>query len=350
MVINISDSMKVAMYYNNKDIRIEEQEVPRISNDELLVKVMASGICGSDVMEWYRIKKAPLVLGHEIAGIVEKAGSNVDEFKKGDRVFVTHHVPCNTCRYCLKGEHTICHLLHSTKFYPGGFAEYLRVPTINVDRGTFLLPDKVSFDQGTFIEPLACVVRGFHKAKYKPAQSVLILGSGIAGLLHIRLAKAYGATKIFATDVSSYRLELAKKSGADEVFHATEDVASLVQKQNDGRLADFVVLTAGVPSAVTQAFSCVEDGGTILLFAPTNPGETIPLEFFEVWNKQIHVTSTYAGAGRDILESIDLLSSETIVVDDLISHKLPLTEAKKGFELVANADKSMKVILLPHTN
>ena len=117
MVISISNSMNVAMYYNNKDVRIEQQDIPKISEDEILVKVMASGICGSDVMEWYRIKKAPLVLGHEIAGIVEKTGENVDKFKPGDRVFVTHHVPCNACRYCLQGEHTICETLHSTKFY-----------------------------------------------------------------------------------------------------------------------------------------------------------------------------------------------------------------------------------------
>ena len=348
MVISISNSMKVAMYYNNKDVRIEQQQIPEISDDEILVKVMASGICGSDVMEWYRIKKAPLVLGHEIAGIVEKTGKNVNKFKPKDRVFVTHHVPCNTCRYCLQGEHTICETLHSTKFYPGGFAEYLRTPAINVDRGTFLLPDNVSFDEGTFVEPLACVVRGFHKADFKPAKSVLVLGSGIAGLLHIKLAKAYGATKVFATDLSEYRLQLAKKSGADNVFHATEDIEKNVRKHNDGRLADIVVLTAGVPVAVKQAFSCVEDGGTVLLFAPTTPGEKIPLDFFELWNKQIHVTSTYAGAGRDIMESIDLLSSKTITVTDLISHKLPLTEAKKGFSLVAEADESMKVILLPH--
>lgn len=108
------------------------------------------------------------------------------------------------------------------------------------------------------------------------------------------------------------------------------------------------MLTAGVPVAVKQAFSCVEDGGTVLLFAPTTPGEKIPIDFFELWNKQIHVTSTYAGAGRDIMESIDLLSSKTITVTDLISHKLPLTKAKKGFSLVDEADESMKVILLPH--
>ncbi len=345
----MSKSMNVAMYYNNNDIRIEQQQIPSISDDELLVKIMASGICGSDVMEWYRIKKAPLVLGHEIAGTIEKTGKNVKTFNKGDRVFVTHHVPCNTCRYCLSGDHTNCHLLHSTKFYPGGFAEYLRVPAINVDRGTFLLPEKMSYDEATFIEPLACVVRGFHQASYEPAKTVLVLGSGIAGMLQIKLAKAFGATNIFATDLSQHRLKLAQNIGADHVFHATEDISSRIKEHNNGRLADFVILTAGVPSALKQAFSCVEPGGTVLLFAPTSPGEEIPIDFFSLWNKQINIVSTYAGAGRDIIEAIDLIASQTIVVTDLISHKLPLTEAKKGFSLVAEADESMKVILLPHS-
>lgn len=340
--------MNVAMYYNNNDVRIERQPIPSLSDDEILIKIMASGICGSDVMEWYRIKKAPLVLGHEISGIVKEVGKDVKGFKAGDRVFATHHVPCNTCRYCLHDDHTNCHLLHSTTFYPGGFAEYVRIPAVNVDRGTFHLPETMSFDQGTFIEPLACVIRGFRKACFTPVKSVLVLGSGIAGMLHIKLANAYGSTRVFATDISEYRMDLAKKIGANEVFHATDDVSSLLRKHNDGRLADIVVLTAGVSAAVKQAFSCVELGGTVVLFAPTMPGEKIPLDLFDIWNKQIHVVSTYAGAGKDILDAIDLLSSSKVTIEDLITHKLPLTDAQKGFHLVAEADESMKVILLPH--
>lgn len=342
------EKMKVAMYYNNKDVRIQQQPIPSLLDGEILVRIMASGLCGSDVMEWYRIKKAPLVLGHEISGIVEQVGNDVECFKAGDRVFVTHHVPCNTCRYCSHDDHTNCHLLHSTTFYPGGFAEYVRVPAINVDRGTFHLPESMSFDTGTFIEPLACVIRGFRKIGFTPARSVLILGSGIAGLLHIKLARAYGASRIFATDLSKYRLDLAKKIGADVVFHATDDVKNLLRMHNDNHLADLVVLTAGVPAAVKQAFSCVEPGGTILLFAPTAPGEKISLDLFDTWNKQIQVVSTYAGVGKDILDAIALLSSSQITVDDLITHRLPLIEAQKGFKLVAEADESMKVILHPH--
>ncbi|UCG81599.1 MAG: alcohol dehydrogenase catalytic domain-containing protein, partial [Desulfobacterales bacterium] len=152
--------MRVAMYYNNKDIRIEEMSVPSIGPGEVLVRIEASGICGSDVMEWYRIKRAPLVLGHEIAGEVVEVGEGVDRYKKGDRVVASHHVPCNTCRYCLSGHHTVCDTLRGTSFDPGGFAEYVRLPAINVDRGVYHVPNEVSFEEATFTEPLACVLRG----------------------------------------------------------------------------------------------------------------------------------------------------------------------------------------------
>ena len=341
------EKMKVAMYYSNNDVRIEEMPVPEISDDELLVKVIASGICGSDVMEWYRLKKAPLILGHEISGIIEKVGKNVKKFKKGDRIFVTHHVPCNTCNFCQDDQQTLCHTLHNTKFYPGGFAQYLRIPEINIQYGTFILPDEVSFDEGTFIEPLACVVRGLRIAHYKKGKTVIVLGSGMAGLLNIKLAKAYGAKKVFATDIDDYRLKLAKKVGADVVFDAKDDIVKQIKNQNNGKLADFVILCAGAPSAVKQAIEAVEFGGTILWFAMTPPGVEVPVPFFDIWNKQIKMYSTYAGAGDDITEAIDLLKNKKIDVNDMISHKLPMDKTPEGFKLVANAEESMKVIIEP---
>jgi L-iditol 2-dehydrogenase len=298
-------------------------------------------------MEWYRLKKAPLVLGHEIAGDIVEVGKNIKKFSKGDRVFVTHHVPCNTCRYCLNGMHTICDILHKTNFYPGGFAEYICVPSINVDRGTFLLPDELSYDEGTFIEPLACVIRGFRIVDFKPAQSVLVLGSGIAGLLNIKLAKSYGSTKIYATDINQYRLKIAEKIGANQVFNAKENISEKIKENNGDRLADFVILCTGATSAFKQAIESVEQGGTILLFAPTMPGEEIPIHVFDLWNKQIKIVSTYAGSGIDILNAIDLIQNKKITVKDLITHKLPLNDAQKGFSLVAEAKESIKVILEP---
>ncbi|MBN2599083.1 MAG: zinc-dependent dehydrogenase [Candidatus Thermoplasmatota archaeon] len=339
--------MKVAMYYKNNDVRIEEMPVPLIGATELLVKVKASGICGSDVMEWYRIKKAPKVLGHEITGDIVEVGKKVKKYNVGDRVFVSHHVPCNTCRFCQNNQHTLCPTLHSTNFYPGGFAEYLRVPEINVDRGVFLLPTEMSYEEGVFIEPLACVVRGLKAARMKPGQTVLVIGSGISGLIQIKLAKAWGAAKIFATDVEAYRMQAAKTFGADYIIHAKMDVPEEVKKHNQGKLVDLVVLSTGAVPAVQQALRCVEPGGTILFFAPTEPGVDIPFPLFELWNKQITMVSTYAGSPEDITTAIELIASKKVTVLDMISHRLPLTEAARGFQLVAAAKDSMKVILKP---
>jgi L-iditol 2-dehydrogenase len=341
------EKMKVAMYYNNKDVRIEEMPIPKINDNELLVKVMACGICGSDVMEWYRLKKAPRVLGHEMAGDIVKVGKNVKKYKIGDRIFVSHHIPCNTCNYCKNDQHTICDTLHSTNFDPGGFSEFLRVPEINIDSGVFILPDEISYDEGAFIEPLACVVRGLRTAEIKKGQKVLIIGSGVAGLLNIKLAKALGAKKIFATDINDFRLKKAKEAGADETFHAKENIPEKIMRYNNGELADLVILCVGAPSAARQALESVASAGTILFFAPTEPGVEIPFPLFDLWNKQVKMVSTYAGAPRDIEEAIELIKTKKVKVKDLITHKFSLNEAEKGFKLTAQAGDSIKIIIEP---
>jgi L-iditol 2-dehydrogenase len=340
-------SMKTAMYYNNYDIRIEKLPIPSIAENEVLVKVRASGICGSDVMEWYRIKKAPRVLGHEITGEIVKVGKDVTKYRVGDRVFVSHHVPCNTCEYCSHDQHTLCDTLHSTNFDPGGFAEYLRVPPINVDTGVFILPDSVTFHEGVFIEPLACVIRGMHIAGFTKGKTIAILGSGMSGLLHIMLAKEWGAKTIFATDVVEYRLNMAKKVGADHVLDARENIPQFIRKNNDGKLADLVVVCTGAPAAMQQAYQTVGRGGTILFFAPTEPGIDIPTPLFDLWNKGVTMVTTYAGSPNDIDEAISLLEEKKLTVSHLITHVLPLDEAAQGFKLVADAQDSIKVILEP---
>ncbi|NPV60620.1 MAG: alcohol dehydrogenase catalytic domain-containing protein [Actinobacteria bacterium] len=322
--------------------------VPDIGPREMLVKVMASGICGSDVMEWYRIKKAPLVLGHEIAGEIAKTGDEVGRYRVGQRVFVSHHIPCNTCRYCLNGNHTACETLHTTNFFPGGFAEYLRVPELNVDRGVFPLPDDMSYDQATFIEPLACVVRGQRVAGLEPGQSVLVLGSGISGLLHIALAKALGAGRIIATDISGYRLEAAKRFGADAAVSASEDVPARVVELNDGRPVDLAIVCAGALSAFEQGLQSLDRGGTLLCFAPTQPGVTLPVPINDFWRNGITILPSYGGSPRDIMIAMDLIRARRVPVEEMITHRLPLEQAGEGFRLVAEASESIKVLLLPH--
>jgi len=339
--------MRVAMYYNNNDVRLEEMPIPKIGPGELLVKVIASGICGSDVMEWYRIKKAPLVLGHEIAGEIVEVGEGVDQYKVGDRVFVSHHVPCNTCHYCLSGNHTVCDTLRSTNFDPGGFAEYIRVPQINVDRGTFLLPDEMSFEDGALIEPVACVVRGQQKARMKPGQSVLVIGSGISGILHIQLARTNGAKRVVAMDISDYRLEAARRFGADAAIHAKEDVPARLREVNEGYLADLIIVCTGATPAISQALQSVGRGGTILFFAPTIPGVTFPFPLYELWHDGITLTTTYAGSPDDIATAIELIRTRSVNVRDMITHRLGLAETGLGFQLVARAQDSLKVIIEP---
>jgi len=340
--------MRVAMYYSNHDIRIEEVPTPKIGPGELLIRVEASGICGSDVMEWYRINRTPLVLGHEIAGTIEEIGEGVKNYKKGDRVACAHHVPCGRCHYCLAGHETVCDTLRKTNFDPGGFCEYLRLPKINVDYGVLPLPDAVSFDEATFIEPMACVLRGQRLAGMKPGYSVLVVGSGIAGLLHIHLARLKGASRIISTDIADYRLNAAKKFGADTSINAKEYSLDKFRSLNEGNLADLVIVTAGSPSAIEQALGSVERGGAILFFAPTDKDRKIPLSFNELfWRTEITLTSSYAASPADYKEALGLIASRKLNISDMITHRLNLSKIGKGFELVVQAQESIKVIIYP---
>ena len=336
------------MYYNNSDVRLEEMPTPEIGPGEILVKVIASGICGSDVMEWYRIKKAPLVLGHEIAGEIVETGEGVESYKVGDRVFVSHHIPCNTCYYCLRGYHTACETLHTTNYDPGGFAEYIRVPALNVDRGVFILPDELSFDDGVFIEPLACVIRGQRIANLQPGQSVLILGSGISGLLHLLLAKALGAGRIITTDVSEYRLRMALSFGADAAIEAHEDIPARLLEINDNRLANLVIVCTGAPSAFDQALKSVDRGGTILCFATTEPDVELSVPLNEFWRNEIKLMPSYGNSPLDAIEAIELIRAGRVPVEKMITHRLSLAETGPGFQIVAEGNESMKVIIEPH--
>ncbi len=340
--------MKVAIYYNNKDVRIEERNIPEINDDEIIVKVIASGICGSDVMEWYRIKKAPIVLGHEISGIVEKAGRNVKNFSVGDKVFVSHHVPCMKCHYCLNNHHTACETLHKTNFEPGGFAEYIRVPKLNVELGTFKLPDNVSFEEGTFIEPFGCVLRGQRLANLKENDTLLVIGSGISGLMHIKLAKSKGIKKIIAADINEFRLNAARRFGADYAINANDDVVSKLKEVNENRLADLVIVYTGALSAAKEALNCVDKGGTILFFAVPKPDEKLEIPINDFWRNEIKVMTSYGASPQDLRESLELIKNKKINLSDMITHRLRFDEIGKGFQLVAEARDSIKVIIEPN--
>lgn len=336
--------MKVAVYYRNDDIRIEERPVPSISENEILVKMNACGICGTDVMEWYRIKKAPRVLGHEMTGEIVETGSNVAGFKKGDRVFVSHHVPCYKCHHCLHGNYTACESLHHGNYDPGGFSEFVRVPEENVRFGTFLIPEKMTYEDGAMIEPLACAIAGQQLLGMREGQTVLIIGSGISGLLHIQLSKINDAS-VIATDIDDYRLNKALEFGADHTFSARKYSPDELKRVNDDRLADAVIVCAGAQEAVGDAVSSVERKGKILFFAAPKDNFFIPSMKF--WRNEITVTFSYGAAPDDLRKAVDMIDRGVIEVRKMITHTIPLSRIQEGFKLVSEAKESLKVVVVP---
>ena len=265
-----------------------------------------------------------------------------------DRVFVSHHVPCNVCRYCQRGHHTACQTLHTTNYFPGGFSQYIRVPKINVEQGVYKLPESMSFEEGTFIEPLACVVRGQRLSGLKKDDTLLVIGGGLAGILHVQLARARGVQNIVVADINPFRLKQAEKFGAHYTIDAKENLAQKLKEANGGRLADQVIVCTGATHAALAALECVDKGGTILFFAVPDPTVRIPVPITDFWRDEITLKTSYGAAPQDLEESLALLAQKTLNVKDMITHRLSLLEAAEGFRLVASAGESLKVILEPN--
>jgi len=346
--------MKIARYYNNNDVREDEMAKPTIGQGEILVKVKRSGICGSDILEYYRFAKMQrlgvksLILGHEIAGDIVEKDETVKHLKVGDRVFVSHHVPCFECHYCKQGHETACNLLHNTNFDPGGFAEFVRIPKINIEKkGVYVLDPSVSYEEAVFIEPLGCVCRAQRLANMKKGLTVLILGCGTSGLLHIQLAKLRGAKKVIATDINEYRMQKAKEFGADEVFNASSDITAKIKEINKFRLADIVIVSTGATSAAKQALECAASGSTIVYFAVPGPGINLEVPINNYWRKEIKIMTSYGAAPQDLDEAYNWIISKRINVVGLITHRFPLSKAKEAFKVVCEAGSSLKVILEP---
>lgn len=339
--------MKVGVYYNNSDVRIEEREIPKIGDNDILLKVMACAICGTDIMEWYRIKKAPMVQGHELTGIVQELGKNVKGYELGDRVFATHHVPCEKCYSCRRGNGTLCDDFQQiNNFEPGGFSEYVKVKGKSVETGILKLPDNVTYEEGTFIEPLGCVIEGVH---FQKGDTLFVLGSGISGLLNIKYARAMGTGKIIATDINEKRLEFARQFGADYVINAKDYNPKFLESVNSSRRADVVIISAGAKSVTEQALQSFEKGGRVIHFATPKQGEKTERDDFANWRTGLIETRTYGATPESCREALSLIKRGVIRVDDMITHRLSLEETAEGFR-VASSGEGLKVIIEPHKN
>jgi len=339
--------VRVARYYSRHDIRLEEMAVPKIGPGELLVQVRACGLCGSDLMEWYVREKAPAVLGHEPAGVVAEVGEGVEDFQVGDRVFIHHHVPCFTCHHCLRGHPTLCRTFKATHLDPGGFAEYVRVPALNVERDVLKLPPELPFDEATLIEPVATCIRGIERAGIQRGDTVVVIGAGVTGLIHIQLARISGAGMIGATDFSPFRLEMARRLGADFVLDAREDVVRRVREWNEGRGADVVIITAGSIEAMEQGLALAGKGATVLLFAPTPPEATLPTNPYRLLFSEITITGSYSCSPLETRQALKLIQTGRINVKALITHHFDLATVAEAFDLAAKAGESLKIIVVP---
>jgi L-iditol 2-dehydrogenase len=339
--------VKVARYYSREDVRLEEVPVPEIGPGEILVRVEACGLCGSDLMAWYVAEKAPAVLGHEPAGVVAKVGEGVTAFEVGDRVFVHHHVPCFTCHHCLRGYPTLCKTFKATHLDPGGFAEYLRVPALNVERDVLEIPPDMSFECATMVEPVATCIRGIERTGIQAGDTVVVIGAGVAGQISMQLAKIYRAGMVVVTDFSPFRLEMARRLGADLAIDAREDVLAVLKGSNEGRLADAVIVTAGSIPAMEQGMALAGGGATVLLFAPSPPEATLPISPHHLLFSEITIVTSYSCSPVETRQALKLVHMGRIKVEELITHRFDLTGVGEAIRLAAEAGESLKIVITP---
>jgi L-iditol 2-dehydrogenase len=335
-------------YHSNEDIRIVELPIPEVGPGELLVQLQACGICASDVMEWYMKPRAPIYPGHEPVGIIAAAGEGVKQFSPGQRVFIHHHVPCMVCHFCQRGSYSQCPTFRSTRLYPGGLAEYIRVPAANVQLDVLPLPDDLSFEAATLIEPLACCIRGMNRAMIRPGDSVLVLGAGSNGILLAQLAQQRGASRVIIVDPIPYRRQHALKIGID---HALDPQSAPLLDQiytvNDGRKPDVVIVTPSSIAAMRQGIELTGPGGTVLLFAPPPPAEILSITPNALFFQEITLRTSYSAGPYETRLALELLKNKRIRAETVITHRFPLKDAAQAFQLVANPGDALKVVIIP---
>ena len=336
------ETMKVSLYFRNDEVKVVERPVPEIRPNEVLVRVVACGICGSDTMQWYREpgtrEKGGINTGHEIAGEIVRVGESVREYKPGDRVVVAHHFPCMRCIPCQDGNETACEAMHDKHIEPGGFSQYVRIFETGVTRGLFRIPESMSFEDASFTELLGCVLRSIRKMEPIEDRRVLVLGAGLSGLLHIRLARASGARTIYAIDPNEHRLEAAARSGADEVIRSSSALPRV----------DRVFVCTMSPRAAELALDCVDRGGQVLYFAADGPDHKLCLNLTKFWTMQPSIRFSYGATPGDMIEAMKLIAARTVRVGDLVTHRFGIDRIGEAFLLAANpTDGSLKIIIEP---
>ncbi len=324
-------SMKAAVLYDVDDIRIEECPVPSIGQGELLVETRASGICSGDVMGWYVRRKAPLVLGHEPAGVVAAVGHGVTDFQRGDRVFVHHHAPCFACRACEREDYVQCTTWRKTAIDPGGLAEYFRVPKENV-ADTLLLPESISFADGSLVEPLACVVKSLRRSGVRTGDTLHVIGLGVMGMMHALAAQSIGA-HVSGFDVLAERRAFARSLGVQVPDDALRVSA-----------ADVVICGPGTPEALRDALAAVNAGGTVVMFTPFEPGVPLTLDANDLYFRDVRLVTSYSCGPRDTRKALALIERGVVTAQRLGAVEYTLHETAQAYSALRGS-KVLKPIV-----
>ena len=332
--------MQAIIYYAFDDIRIENRDIPSISDSELLVKVHGCGLCGSDIIKIVQQAQPPVVLGHELTGTIVERGKAVTHFEVGQRVIVSHHVPCGECHYCRHQNYSMCASFKASNIDPCGFAEYIRVPTQHVQHTTLLLPESLSAEEGSFVEPLACCVRAVRRTPLLTGDCVVVMGLGSVGLLMLQAINAIGAgdggkVRVYGVDLLQERLQLARELGANDALLAPTNEDGLRQALNqytEGRGADAIIITSPGAHPFMQALAAVRKGGTINIFAAHSG--MVPINLEKIYQQELNITSTYSSSPEELRIALHLLTSRKVRVDGLISHRLPLIRFSEGVMLM----------------
>lgn len=341
--------MKAAVYYQNDKVFVEEAEKPPIAGGELLVKVKACGICVGDTMEWYQKPKAPIVLGHEVTGVVEEIGAGVSGFSVGDRVAAHHHVPCMHCEYCNNGDYTLCRTFKSSNYRPGGFCEYIALSSLHVKMDTLVLPDHISFAEGTLIEPLACVIHAVRKMAVKPDDRVVLVGAGTIGIMFIQVLQAYGVKDILVYETIAWRAEKARELTGVTVKPPLEDPLENAQEyfeQKGLKGADQVFVVAKDLRAMELGIEMVNPGGKVLLFATPANDEYLKFYVSKAFFKETTIKLSYSADHLDTREALRLISTHSILVKELITHTYLLSQVSEGIIQTASRGNALKCVVI----
>lgn len=339
--------MKAAVYYSHEDVRVEERPIPDIGPDDVLLKTLASGLCGGEAMPWYK-KSEPKVLGHEPVGEVVAIGRNVTDVKIGERLFVNHHVGRVQSHWSLRGHFTRDPYYSTTRLDPGAMCEYYRVTAQHLRMDVRRIPSHIPDDVATTIEPWSCVIGGLKVCGIKPGDTVAVVGAGFMGQGFIHMAPLFGAGKVVALDFSNWRLEKARELGATHVINPLEtDPVAAMRDLNNGHLADTVIVIAPSAKAWDQAVALTEVGGTLHLGAPLAPNTPWTLDGNRAYFDEITITSKYSSDHTDTYAYFRLLDAGRIAVDKAITHHFDIADAAVAFRTLVEAGQSLKIIVYP---